>query len=350
MKALVLHEWGGPLVPEDRPVPEPGRGEVLVHVAACGVGDTLNNMRNGRNASMPGAALPRIIGHEVSGTVVATGPAVHDVEAGQSVAVYMYLTCGRCGPCRRGDDPLCRALQGHVGLAIDGGLAEHMVVPARNVHVLPDRVSHRDACVAVDAVATPWHALTRVVRLRPVDTLVVIGAGGGVGVHAVQVGSLLGATVIGIDVTDDKLALARAQGAVAAVDGRSDDVVAAVTDLTDGRGADVVVDYVAAASTLHAAFAYLAPMGTLVVQGVNPPGTRLTVEPRALVGREVAVRGSRYASRTEVTEALELVARGAITPVVTRTVPLERTEDLFALIARRELLGRGAVVGSGAAT
>lgn len=343
MKALVLHEWGGPLELVDRPAPEPGPGEALLRVAACGIGDTLNNMRNGRNASLPGAGLPRVIGHEVAGVVVETGAEVRDFATGQRVAVYMYLTCGACRWCRGGHDPLCRAFGGHIGLAVDGGLAEYMVAPTRNLHVLADEISDLDACVAVDAIATPWHALTGVAPLRPTDTLVVVGAGGGVGVHAVKVGTLLGATVIAVDITGPKLAFARHHGAAWTLDGRADDVAAAVTDLTDGHGANVVLDYVAAPSTLRAAFASLAPQGTLVVQGVNPPGTRLDVEPREFVHREIAVRGARYASRREVAEVLDLVGRGTLEAVVSRTVPLERTEELFALIECHELLGRGAV-------
>ena len=343
MRAMVLHEWGGPLLLEDRPTPLPGPGEIQLRVGACGVGDTLNNMRGGRNASMPGAAVPRVIGHEVAGLVTEVGADVRSVRAGQRVAVYMYLTCGACVACRGGHDPMCRSLRGMVGLAIDGGLAEYMVVPAANAVPLPDDVSELDACVAVDAIATPWHALRGALRTDPSDTLVVIGAGGGVGVHAVKVGRLLGARVIAVDITEDKRSFALDHGAEAAIDGRGA-VTGAIMELTDGAGADVVIDYVASEVTLLAGFAALAYEGTLIVQGVNPPGEEFHVEPRRFVHRQLTVRGSRYASRREVAEALDLVATGQITPAVTATVPLERTEELFGRIERRELLGRAAVL------
>ena len=348
MRALILRDWGGPLEPVELPRPRPGPGEVLVEVSTCGVGDTLNNMRLGRNASMPGASVPRVIGHEVAGSVADVGPGVEGLEPGARVYVYMYLTCGRCAACRWGHDPLCASLRGMVGLASDGGFAEYMVVPAANVGPLPGEVDDLAACVAVDAVATPWHALRTVAPLDPTKTLVVVGAGGGVGVHAVMVGRLLGARVIGVDITEPKLAFARAHGADDAIDG-GHDVDGAIMDLTAGRGADVVLDYVANATTLRTAFAALAPNGRLVIQGVNPPGDEFRMEPRAFIHRQLSVSGSRYASRREVAETIELVRRGLISPVVTQTAPLEDAERLFGLLRARTLLGRAAiVVGNGA--
>ena len=342
MRALLLRAWGGPLEPVELPRPRPGPGEVLVRVATCGVGDTLNNMRLGRNAAMPGASVPRVIGHEVAGSVAGVGAGVDGLELGTRVYVYMYLTCGRCAACRWGHDPLCERLRGIVGLATDGGFAEYLVVPSANVGVLPDEVDDLAACVAVDAVATPWHALRAVAHLDPTETLVVVGAGGGVGVHAVMVGALLGARVIGVDITEEKLAFAATHGADEVVDGLGD-VREAVATLTEGRGADVVLDYVATAGTLEAGFASLAPAGRLVIQGVSPPGDEFRVEPRSFIHRQLSVSGSRYASRREVAEAIELVRRGLISPAVTRTAPLEEAERLFDLLGERTLLGRAAV-------
>jgi propanol-preferring alcohol dehydrogenase len=343
MRALQLERWGGPLVAVELPVPDPGPAEVRVRVRACGVGDTLNNMRNGRNASMPGASVPRIIGHEIAGIVDEVGPEVEGWEAGDRVYVYMYLTCGRCEACRWGHDPLCRAMRGMVGSAIDGGFAEYTVVPASNLGRIPEGVADLDACVAVDAIATPWHALDSVARLRATETLVVIGAGGGVGIHAVQVGRMMGARVLAVDLTPEKASLALEHGASDVIDGAGD-VRVAIADLTHGRGADVVLDYVASSHTLSAAFEALAPDGRLVIQGVNPPGDELRLEPRAFIHRQVSIGGSRYASRREVAETMDLVRRGTLRAVVTMTTPLEGAESLFGAIAERRLLGRAALL------
>ena len=206
-----------------------------MRVDACGIGDTLNNMRSGRNAAMPGASVPRVLGHEIAGTVVALGDAVDLSPIGERVFAYMYLTCGRCDACRFGHDPMCRDPRRHAR-ALDRRRvpAGYVVLPAANVEPLPDEVSSVDACVAVDAVATPWHALRSVAPVGPAHTLVVVGAGGGVGVHAIAVGRLLGARVIGVEVTDAKLAFASQHGADEVVDGRTDDVAAAIVD-RDGR-------------------------------------------------------------------------------------------------------------------
>lgn len=343
MRALLLQDWGGPLEPVDMPRPEPAPDEVRVRVRACGVGDTLNNMRSGRNAAMPGASVPRVIGHEITGEIDAIGDRVDGLLPGDRVYVYMYLTCGTCDECRWGHDPLCSQMRGMVGLSIDGGFAEFVVVPAANVGILPEGVDDVAGCIAVDALATPWHALRSVARVQPHDTLVVVGAGGGVGIHAVMVGRFLGARVVAVDLTDEKLAYAREHGADEVIDG-NDDLEGAILAVTRGRGADVVLDYVAGSATLAPAFRALAPHGRLVIQGVNPPGDELRVEPRAFVHRQISVSGSRYASRREVAEAIELVRRGSLRPAVSRTVPLEDAETLFELISGRRLLGRAAIV------
>lgn len=344
MKALVLNEWGGPLGLEERPIPSPAAGEVLVKVEACGVGSTLLNVRAGRMAGSPGASVPRVLGNEVAGELVALGGGVGDLSMGRRGVTYMYLTCERCGACRFGHDPLCEKPGGYVGVAIDGGMAEYMVVPATNFLPLPEGVSAVDGAVAADAVATPWHALRRVAPITPSDILVVVGAGGGVGIHAVIIGRRFGARVVAIDVTEKKLEFAREHGADGIVDGHADDVVAAVLDATGGHGADVVLDYVAAEQTLHDAFSYLAPEGTLVVQGVNPPDTRFRgIEPRAVMHRQLKLTGGRHASRREVLEALDLIAGGRLHTAVTQTVRLDQAEQLFDALGRGALLGRGAI-------
>jgi alcohol dehydrogenase, propanol-preferring len=268
---------------------------------------------------------------------------VEGLEVGRRAYVYMYLTCGSCEACRNGHDPLCESLRGIVGLASDGGFAEYMVVPAANVGYLPDEVSDLDACVAVDAIATPWHALRRVAPLEPGQTLVVVGAGGGVGVHAVKIGNLLGARVLGVEVTEEKLAFARDQGADEVIDGRAG-MQEAILDVTAGRGADVVLDYVASSTTLHPGFAALAPHGRLVIQGVGPPGDEFRVEPRSFIHRQTSVSGSRYASRREVAESIDLVRRGLVAPIITRTASLPEAESLFDLLAERALMGRAALL------
>lgn len=343
MRALVLREWGGSFNLESRPVPVPGPDEVLVRVEACGLGYTLSNIRAGRMSTTPGASLPRVLGNEIVGEVIALGAQVKALTRGDRGIVHFYLFCGTCEQCRYGHEPLCRSLGGLVGVAIDGGLAEYAVVPAANVVPVPENIPAAQACVVADAVATPWHALRRVAPVGPVDRVAVVGAGGGVGVQAVMIARLLGAAVIAVDVTEQKLDFAREHGADVIIDGGHDDVRSAVLDATSGRGATVVLDYVANDRTLHDAFSYLSPGGTLVVQGVNPPGTELHIEPRRFVHGEATVTGGRYASRKELAEVVELVSRRALVPAVSRVVALDDAPDVFDQMDRGELLGRAAV-------
>ena len=344
MKALVLSQWGGDFELQERPIPQPGPGDVLLRVQACGVGYTLSNIRAGRMSETPGASLPRVLGNEIVGEVASVGADVSGWSTGDRALVHFYLMCGSCEACRWGHEPLCRRLRGLVGVAIDGGLAEYTVVPAENLVRVPGSIPSAQACVVADAVATPWHALSRVAPVGPTDRVAVVGAGGGVGVHAVKVARLFGATVIAIDVSEEKLQFARDCGADVAIDGRQADVVAAVMEATSGGGATVVLDYVANDRTLQDAFDYLAPRGVLVVQGVNPPGTEFHVEPRRFIHTEARITGARYASRKELAETVDLVSRKALVPAVTRVVPLDRATELFELMDRGELLGRAAVV------
>jgi propanol-preferring alcohol dehydrogenase len=344
MEAQVLHAWGGALVAEERPVPTPGPGEVLIAVDACGVGSTLVNVRDGRMATSPNAALPRVLGNEACGRVAAVGPGVSSVAVGTRVVTYMYLHCGTCRRCLLGDETMCEALGGYVGVAIDGGMAGCVVVPERNAIPVPDGVDAVTAAVAADAIATPWHALHAVAPVRPSSRVVVIGAGGGVGVHAVIIARAAGATVVAVDLGEEKLAFAREHGADVAIDGAGEDVAAAIRDATDG-GADIVLDYVATRGTLQAGVAALAPYGRFVVQGVNPPGTTFdAVEPRTLLQQQITLTGGRHASRAELGTVLEELAAGRLHAAVTDVRPLADVEGIFGLLRAGALLGRAAVV------
>ena len=157
MKALVLKEQGGPLHLEDVPVPKPGNGEVLVRVRACGLGLTLVWNLKGRGfgrGTIPDK-VPRIIGHEIAGDVVETGTNVNTFKAGDRVNVYFYLTCGSCRWCNVGREDLCDNHAGYVGRQIDGGLAEYVVLPERNLCHIPPEMGYVDAAVTADAIATP---------------------------------------------------------------------------------------------------------------------------------------------------------------------------------------------------
>jgi alcohol dehydrogenase, propanol-preferring len=342
MRALVLKEVGGPLTLEEVPMPRPGPGEVLVRVRACGLGLTLVWNRNGRGGSS--GKLPRIIGHEIAGDVTEVGSSVDGFTPGDRVNVYYYLICGHCRWCTRGRDDLCDQQAGVVGRQIDGGLAEYVKLPVRNLCHIPPEVSYVDAAVTADAIATPVHVLRERAQLRAPDTVLVVGAGGGVGIHMVQMAKVLGASqVIAVDITAEKLALATQNGADAVINSRQVSFDEEVLRLTKGRGVDVVVEMVGVPATLERSLRSVGKGGRLVWVGSYDAKAVLPVTQDALRGEGI-VTGSRYCARHELAEAVELVAQGRIRPTITRICQLEEADAVLRSIERMELAGRACAV------
>jgi propanol-preferring alcohol dehydrogenase len=339
MNAQVLHAWGDALAHEKLDTPAPGRGEVLVRVEACGVGLTVLNYMNGNMDRRP-ELLPRVPGHEFVGTVAEVGPEVHAPRVGERVMAYFYLACGRCDYCRLAHEPLCRNLRGNVGVVTNGGYAEFAVLPAFNCLPVPERLTSIEATAVIDAIATPLH-VNRRAGIGPSDVVMVMGAAGGVGIHMVQMSRLFGATVIGVDVNEGKLASVREMGAAATVDFRAADARERLRAAAPG-GVTAAIDLVGRPETLAFCLDAMDKRGRLVML-TTFAGATVDASPRQLVRDEVTVMGSRYASRWEVSRAAELVAEGKIRPVVSEVVPLERVAELNGKLRAHTLLGRGAV-------
>jgi len=338
MKAMILNDWNQPFVLGERPDPRPGIGEAVMRVRSAGVGLTLVNMRAGRL----GGTTPRVMGHELGGDIVAVGEGVSGIAVGDRCAVYFYLTCGRCRWCRGGRETLCENFKGYVGAARDGGFAEYVCLPAENFLPIPDGLSYEAAAVAADAVNTNWHCMRERAKINPHDTVLLIGAGGGVGIHGVQVAKLFGARIIAVDVSDEKLDLARQWGADEGINVRK---VASVAQeakrLTGGKGVNAAIDYVGHGETFQAAFDSLTTSGRAVVIGVGRGEVRF--DPFGLVMTEQVITGSRHSTRTELIETMEVMARGLVQPVVGMRVPFTEIETIFAALKDETLLGRGAL-------
>lgn len=341
MKALVLRESDGPLHMQDLPVPEPGPGEALLRVRACGLGLTLVWNRKGRDGAND--RLPRIIGHEIAGDVVGLGTGVTTFKEGDRVIVYYYLTCGDCRWCNLGRDDLCDNHAGYVGRQIDGGLAEYVKLPVRNLCRIPPELGYVDAAVTADAVATPVHVLRERAQVKAPETVLIVGAGGGVGIHMVQMAKVLGARVIAVDIHPDKLALAKEMGADETINSREVGFDEEARRLTDGRGVDVVVEMVGLPETLESSLRSLGKGGRLVFVGTYDSTATLAISPRSLSG-ELILTGSRYCTRQQLAEAVELVVQGRIRPVVTRICNLDEADEVLRSIERMELAGRACAV------
>ena len=338
MKAMVLHDWEETYRLEVRPEPRPGIGEAVMRVRSAGVGLTLINMRLGRL----GGSVPRVMGHELAGDIVEIGEGVTALSAGDRCAVYFYLTCGRCRWCRGGRETLCENFGGFVGAHRDGGFAEYVCLPAENFLPIPDGLSDEAAAVATDAVNTNWHCMRERARINAHDTVLLIGAGGGVGIHGVQVAKLFGAQVIAADISDEKLDLARQWGANETINVREvDDVAREAKRLTGGKGVDAAVDYVGHGETFKTAIESLTTSGRAVVIGVGTG--EASFYPFRLVMTEQIITGSRHSTRTELIETMEIMARGLVEPVVGMRVPLAEVETIFDALKNETLLGRGAL-------
>ena len=329
MKALVLHAPNTPFELTDVPDPVAGPGEAIAKVYACGSGLTIQHFKAGR---VP-AVFPRIIGHEICAEVVEVGAGVEELTVGDVVTSYFYMCCGECKQCRANFQPLCENFKGFVGREIDGGYAEYIKLPERWFIKLPDGLDWRNqpahVGVAMDALATPYKVLRRA-RVEPEDTVAVIGAGGGLGLHQILMANWRGARVIAVDTKPNKFGACREAGADDCVDASSSSVVEALMDLTGGNGADVVVDYVSAKRTLEAGVQSLGKHGRLVTLG--GAGETFDVNAAQLLNKEIDVLGSRYVSPLEILETYELMARGEIWPIVTEIRPMIEAEIIHDLV------------------
>jgi D-arabinose 1-dehydrogenase-like Zn-dependent alcohol dehydrogenase len=341
MKALVLHAPNTPFDLTEVPDPVAGAGEAVAKVYACGSGLTIQHFKAGR---VP-AVFPRIIGHEICAEIVEVGAGVDGLEVGDIVTSYFYMCCGRCKHCRENFQPLCENFKGFVGREIDGGYAEYVKLPERWFIKLPDGLDWQNrpahVGVAMDALATPYKVLRRA-RIKSGETVAVMGGGGGLGIHQVLMAKWVGARVIAVDTKAKKFDACREAGADEIVDASKDDVVDALMDLTNGKGVDVVVDYVSAKRTLEAGVQSLGKHGRLVTLG--GAGQTFSVGAAHLLNKEIDVLGSRYVSPLEIIETYELMARGEVSPIVTEIRPMQEAEIVHDLVEHGEITGRAALL------
>jgi len=342
MKAMVLKAKNMPFVLETVPDPVPGPGEAVARVLACGAGLTIHHTRAGRVA----VNYPRIIGHEITGEIVALGQGVTELKTGDAVTAYFYLTCGRCYWCRVNRETLCENFGGYVGREVDGGYAEYIKLPAKSFVKLPPGLDWRrhpaEIGVICDAIATPVKVI-RKARVTPNDTVAVFGAGGGLGVHMLMVARWARAKkVIGVDVMASKFETCVKAGADATVDASDGRVAEQLMELTGGKGVDVAIDFVCANGTQEAAIGALGRGGRLVVLAGH--GQPFQAQSSAFLRKELELLGSRYATRQEVLDSLDLVARGEFFPIVTEKVPLEQAEAIHQRLDKGLVTGRAAIV------
>lgn len=328
------------LILDEAPTPEPGPGEVLLEVTANTLCPTDVRIITGEKQA--GVELPVVPGHEVAGRVAAIGAGVEGFEVGGQVALMPGVPCRRCGPCIRGLEHLCEHLR-IVGYAIDGGLADHLLVPAAaieagtliptRVEVPPEQLALAEplGCVLTGHAATP---------VRPGDTVVVMGAGP-IGLLHLQASRLSGAAQIVVSQpSDERRAVAGRLGADVTVDPTSEDLSAAVREASRGAGADVVFICAGAPRLVDDAIALARPGGAVNVFARIADGGRAEIDANAVHYRQVTISGSSNLRRREYRAAVELITGGHIdaASLVTHRFALADIDDAIETVVARDAL------------
>jgi acryloyl-coenzyme A reductase len=334
LKALYLEGIGKELVLKDVLVPSPlAPDEVLVKIELTGIcyRDILTT-----KGFFPRTKLPVVLGHEIAGSIVKLGSGVTGFTEGDRVTSLIYEPCGKCEYCLSGRENLCRSKR-TFGEDIDGSYADFVKVSSRSLVKAPEGVSSAGVAISACVTGMLLHAFRKRAALLPGETVLVTGAGGGVGIHAVQIAKALGARVIAATSSEWKAEPIREAGAsdvVVWTEGFGDQV----KKLTDGRGVDVVLESVGG-PTFDESMKSLAPGGRLVVVG-NVLPSPVQFQLGVLILKELSIVGSVSSVKKDVEDALKLTAEGKIKPVVHDTLPLEEASRGHKLMSERATLGR----------
>ncbi|WP_395696783.1 alcohol dehydrogenase AdhP [Methylocella sp.] len=332
MKAAVVREFGEPLAIEEVPVPTPGPGEVLVKVAACGVCHTDLHAADGDWPVKP--SPPFIPGHEVAGHVAALGAGVTELKVGDAVGVaWLHDSCLRCEYCETGWETLCER-QHNTGYSVNGGFAEYVVAAAPFAARLPEGVDLFHIAPILCAGVTTYKGL-RETEARPGEWVAISGVGG-LGHVGIQYAKAMGLHVAALDISPDKLELAKEAGADLAVDARAPDAAAQVVKATGGGAHGVLVTAVSPPAFAQA-LSLVRRNGTVSLVGL-PPGDFPTPI-FDVVLRRITIRGSIVGTRRDLDEAIAFAAEGKVKAEVTRA-PLAAINDIFARLKAGTVEGR----------
>ncbi len=344
MKAVFFRSHGGSEVLEygDWPDPKPGPGEVVVAIRAAAMNQLDVFVRNG----IPGVPLPQVPGADGSGVVEELGPGVTGLTPGDRVLIQPGLWCGTCEFCLSGEQCLCVTFR-IVGEHAPGTFAEQAVVPAHNLFPIPEKISFEQAAAFPLSYQTAWRMIVGRGAVRPGDTVLIHGVGGGVGWAALQVALLCGARVIATTSGEEKARQARVAGAELVVDYASEDVGEAVRRHTAKRGVDVVVDSVGE-KTWMTSLRAVRRGGRIVTCGAttgpNPPE-----EIRLIFWKHISILGTTMANDREFRAVLGAVASGRLAPRIDRVLPLAQAAEGYRLLEEGRQFGKIVLVPDGPA-
>jgi NADPH:quinone reductase-like Zn-dependent oxidoreductase len=337
MKAIVYSEHGGPEVLRytDAPAPSIDAYEVLIRVRAC----ALNHLDLFLRRGIPGVPipLPHIPGSDIAGEVAKVGEKVKGIKVGERVLLQPGISCGHCAQCLAGEDNKCREYT-LFGQMVDGGCAEYVKSPAANVVPIPEGLSFEEAAAFPLVSLTAWHMLITRAQLKPAETVLVLGAGSGVSSAAIQIAKAAGARVIATAGTKEKVLKGKELGADSMILHSENDIAKETKRMTNGRGADVVMEHVGQA-TWDQSVRSMAVGGRLVTCGATT-GYDARIDLRFLFVRQLSILGSFMGSKAELFSALELVRRGLLKPIVDVVMPLSECAEAHRRLESREQFGK----------
>lgn len=342
MKAVLFRQHGGPEVLEytDFPTPEPKPGEALIRLHAA----ALNRMDIMVRQGWPGLKLelPHINGADGAGAVVAIQSVAGEAEseavnAGDRVVINANLGCGNCEFCLSGRDNMCRDWH-LLGESVRGTYAEYVSLPTRQLYRLPDDFDFHRAAAAALVYQTAWHSLLKRGNLQRGETILLVGAGGGVNTASIQIAKYLGAQVIVVGSNAKKLELAESMGADILIDrSKEEDWSKAVFLATQKRGVDVVVDNVGA--TFMASLRALRKGGRLLTVG-NSAGPKVEIDNRYIFAKHLSIIGSTMSTLADFREVMDLIVAGKLEPVIDSTYPLKDAALAQERLWNRENFGK----------
>lgn len=335
MKAIRIHQFGGPEVLryEDVPDPEPRKDQVLVRVRAC----AMNHLDLWVRKGLPGVKLPHILGSDVAGEIVEVGEYVTGFKTGQRVLLAPMHFCNYCAKCVAGLQNQCTAFT-VLGNGVDGGDCELIAIAAANVIPIPESLGFDEAASVPLVFLTAWHMLVGRAGIRPGQTVLVLGANSGVGIAGIQVAKFFGCAVIATAGDDRKMAKARELGADHVIHHYRQKISEEVRTLTGKQGVDVVLEHVGPA-TWEESVRALKPAGTLVTCGATT-GPQVGIDLRFIYSRQLSILGSYMGTMGELHEVLKHVFQGRLKPVVDRTFALKETRAAHEYMEESQMFGK----------
>lgn len=342
MKALVLKSGAEkPLLElRDVAIPEPGENDVLLRVAACGI--CYHDVAVVEGTLRRGIKPDVILGHEISGVVSAIGDAVTSVQPGDKVVATLTVFCGECIRCNAGNEYRCLYGRGF-GHALDGGFAQYMSVPQSAVIAVPDSLDLIQASLLACPIGVAISAIEDSARLRSGETALVVGAGGGLGAHLAQVAAALGARVLAVTTSPEKLSALESLPGVDTILADSElDFSEIVLALTEDSGADAVLNPVGSA-LFGSCVASMAQFGRMVVLG-EIAGRAARFNLAELLFRDATVTGSTGASPRHIRGAIDLVASGAIKPILSQQFAFDEAQEAIERMRDGNTFGRVALI------